>query len=299
MSGGYVTDGILELYRIFYTVANYSNISIAAQNLHITQPAVSRSIKKLEDHMGIRLFARSSRGVKLTYEGKLFYDYVEKAMFELSKGEELLKKLLQREKGKITLSVSTTLFKHFLIPKLESFIKEYPDIEVNVANKTTFESLKLLDDEKIDLCIISRPFDCSKYTFIELAEIQDIFIASPNYIHTLGEEDILSSGTFMFLEDGNITREYVEKYLKEQGLTIIPEIVLGSMEFLIDFAKIGMGIASVIKDFVSQELLEGTLIELSTPPVIPKRSIGIAYNKNMHLSMAASTFLETMLRQTI
>ncbi len=292
-------DGVLELYRIFYTVANYSNISIAAQKLHITQPAVSRSIKKLEDHMGIRLFARSSRGVKLTYEGKLFYDYVEKAMFELTKGEELVKKLLQREKGKITLSVSTTLFKHFLIPKLESFILEYPDIEVNVDSKTTFESLKLLDDEKIDLCIISRPFDCSKYNFIELAEIQDIFVASPNYIRTLGEEDILSSGTFMFLEDGNISREYVERYLKEQGLTIIPEIVLGSMEFLIEFAKIGMGIASVIKDFVSQELLEGTLIELSTLPIIPKRSIGIAYNKNMQLSMAASTFLDTMLRQTI
>jgi len=292
-------DGILELYRIFYTVANYSNISIAAQNLHITQPAVSRSIKKLEDHMGIRLFARSSRGVKLTYEGKLFYDYVEKAMFELTKGEELVKKLLQREKGKIALSVSTTLFKHFLIPKLESFIKEYPHIEVNVDSKTTFESLKLLDDEKIDLCIISRPFDCSKYNFIELTEIQDIFVASPNYIRTLGEEDILSSGIFMFLEDGNISREYLEKNLKEQGLTIIPEIVLGSMEFLIEFAKIGMGIASVIKAFVSQELLEGTLIELSTLPIIPKRSIGIAYNKNMHLSMAASTFLETMLRQTI
>lgn len=288
-------DGILELYRIFYTVANYSNISIAAHNLHITQPAVSRSVKKLEDHMGIKLFARSSRGVKLTYEGKLFYDYVEKAMFELTKGEELVKKLLQREKGKIALSVSTTLFKHFLIPKLESFIKEYPDIEVNVDSKTTFESLKLLDDEKIDLCIISRPFDCSKYNFIELAEIQDIFVASPNYIRTLGEGDILSSGTFMFLEDGNISREYVERYLKEQGLTIIPEIVLGSMEFLIEFAKIGMGIASVIKDFVNQELLEGTLIELSALPGTPTRSIGIAYNKNMHLSMAASTFLDTML----
>ena len=292
-------DSILELYRIFYTVANYSNISIAAQGLHITQPAVSRSIKKLEDHMGIRLFARSSRGVKLTYEGKLFYDYVEKAMFELSKGEELLKKLLQREKGKIALSVSTTLFKHFLIPKLQSFIKEYPAIEVNVASKTTFESLKLLDDEKIDLCIISRPYDCSKYNFIELSEIQDIFVASPNYIRTLGEKDILLLGTFMFMEAGNISREYMERNLKEQGVTIIPEIVLGSMEFLIEFAKIGMGIASVIKDFVSQELLEGTLIELSALPVIPKRSIGIAYNKNMHLSMAASTFLETMLRQTI
>ncbi len=288
-------DGVLELYRIFYTVANFNNISIAAQNLHITQPAVSRSIKRLEDHIGIRLFSRSSRGVKLTYEGKLFYEYVEKAMFEIAKGEELMKKLLQCEKGKITLSVSATLFKHFLIPKLESFIKKYPDIEVNIASKTTFESLELLDDEKIDLCIVSRPFDCSKYIFIELAEIEDIFVASQNYINTLGDADILSSGTFMFLEDGNITREYVGKNLKEQGLTIFPEIVFGNMEFLIEFAKIGMGIAAVIKDFVKKELIEGTLIELSTLPVIPKRNIGIAYKKSMQLSIAASTFLDTML----
>jgi Transcriptional regulator len=290
-------DGILELYRIFYTVANYGNISLAAKNLHITQPAVSRSIMKLEDHLGIRLFARSSRGVKLTGEGKLFYAYVDRAMSELTKGEELVKKLLQRETGKITLSVSTTLFKHFLVPKLESFIKDYPHIEVNVANQTTFDSLKRLDDEQIDLCIISRPFDCSKYYFIELAEIQDIFVASPGYIAALGEENILSAGTFMFLEDGNITREYVERGLKEQGLTINPEIVLGSMEFLIEFAKIGMGIASVIKDFVQPELAAGTLVELSALPVIPKRSIGVAYNRSMHLSTAASTFLDTMIHK--
>lgn len=291
-------DGILELYRIFYTVTNYGNISVAAQNLHITQPAVSRSIMKLEDHLGIRLFARSSRGVKLTGEGQLFYAYVDRAMSELAKGEELVKKLRHRETGKITLSVSTTLFKHFLVPQLESFIKNYPHIEVNVANQTTFESLKLLDAEQIDLCIISRPFDCSKYHFIELAEIQDIFVASPGYITNLGEENILSAGTFMFLEDGNITREYVERNLKDQGLTIVPEIVLGSMEFLIEFAKIGMGIASVIRDFVQPELAAGTLIELSALPIIPPRSIGVAYNRHMHLSTAASTFLDTMIHKT-
>jgi DNA-binding transcriptional LysR family regulator len=80
---------------------------------------------------------------------------------------------------------------------------------------------------------------------------------------------------------------------------ITPEIVFGSMEFLIEFAKIGMGIASVIKDFVKPELIEGTLIELSTLPILPKRSIGIAYNKNVQLSIAASTFLDTMLLKTM
>ncbi|NLI92847.1 MAG: LysR family transcriptional regulator [Peptococcaceae bacterium] len=289
-------DLFLELYKTFYLVAKYGNISAAAQNLYITQPAVTRTIQKLEETLGVTLFSRTSRGVRLTAEGKLLYPYVEKAMQELSKGEELLKKIVQKESGKIIISVSPTLFKHFLIPKLESYIKDYPKIEVNVVSKTSFESLQLLDEEKIDLCIISRPLDCSNFIFIELSEIQDIFVASKSYLASMETSDLLREGTFMFLENGNVTREYIDKHLKDMGFIFPPKIVLGNMDFLIEFAKIGMGISAVIKDFVQQELAEETLVELSMLPALPKRSIGVAYPKNTELSIAAKSFLEHLVK---
>jgi DNA-binding transcriptional LysR family regulator len=230
-------EAILELYRVFYVVARYGNISAAAQHLYITQPAVTRSIQKLEAYMGVPLFSRTSRGVRLTVEGRVLYTYVETAIQELTKGEEHLKKLVQRESGKIIVSVSTILFQHFLIPKLESFIQSYPNIEVSIVGKTSLESLKLLDEGKIDLCIISRPLDCSTFNFIELAEIQDFFVASPGFLSSLGQSDPLQNGRFMFLEEGNVTRDYVDKHLADQGITLIPKIVLSNMDFLIEFRQ--------------------------------------------------------------
>ena len=289
-------NGIMELYRIFFVVAEYGNISVAAQKLYLSQPAISKSIKKLEETIGVTLFIRNSRGVRLTAEGKLFHEYVKKAMDEISKGEEILKRLMQHDKGKLSLGVSTTLFKHFLIPKLESFIKEHPNIEINVVNRTTFESLHLIDEGKIDLCMISKPMDLSGYNFLQQAEIQDIFVASKSYLETLEPSDILTHGKFIFLEKGNITREYVEKHLAEYHITINPEIVFGTMDFLIEFAKIGMGIAAVIKDFILHELETGSLVELTNLPALPKRSIGIAYHSHVPLSLAATAFLEHMIQ---
>jgi DNA-binding transcriptional LysR family regulator len=273
-------------------VAECGNISLAAEKLYISQPAVSKSVKKLEETSGVVLFSRNSRGVQLTSEGKLFYEHIKKAMAEIARGEDLLKKLLQYDKGKISVGVSTTLFKHFLVPKLKSFISKYPHLEINVVNRTTFESLTLMDEGKIDLCMISKPLELAHYNFLEQAEIQDIFVASKGYLASLGNGETLNRGKFIFMEKGNITREYVERSLAANHIAVNPEIVFGNMDFLIEFAKIGMGIAAVIKDFVIQELAEGSLVELTNLPTIPKRSVGIAYHKHLPLSLAASVFLE-------
>jgi LysR family transcriptional regulator, transcriptional activator of the cysJI operon len=294
-------DNNLELYKIFYTVASCGNISLASEKLFISQPAVSKMIKKLEDATGITLFWRNSRGVKLTEEGKVLYEYVEKALNELTLAEKVLVKLKKKELGSIKLGVSTTLCKHFVIPRLKNFIRDHPKVEIKIINKATFESLKLIEKGEIDLCIVSEVSDLMQgdyFNFIKLSQIQDIFVASKEYLDTLKiseKDDIFSAGTLMLLEKDNISRKYIDRYFETNNIVVNPEIEISNMDLLTEFAKIGLGITVSIRDFIRKELQEGSLIEIPINPPIPKRNIGVVFHKSIPLSMAAETFLEYLI----
>ncbi|MBP2653593.1 MAG: transcriptional regulator, LysR family [Firmicutes bacterium] len=288
-------NGDLELYRIFHTVAYYKNISRAAEALYISQPAVSKSIQKLENAIGVKLFMRSSRGVTLTSEGKILYDYIKKALDVISDGENILTQLKNKDQGTITIGVSTTLCKNFLLPHLKPFMNKYPEIQIKIINNTTLDTLAHIDEEVIDLGIVSHPLTLPSYHYIDVAIIQDIFVATKSYltsINVIAPNDIFSKCKFMLLETSNITRQYLDQYLIENNIFIKPEIEISNMDFLIEFAKLGLGISAVIKNFVTQELNTGTLVEIPVIPSIPSRSIGIIFSKKTSLSIAAQTFLE-------
>jgi DNA-binding transcriptional LysR family regulator len=291
-------DNNLELYRIFYEVAKFGNISLAADSLFISQPAVSKSIKKLEGITGVSLFSRNSRGVRLTKEGEVFYKYIERALNEISLGENVLDKLKNKERGSIKIGVSTSICKHFVVPKLKDFIKEYPHIEIKFINKTSFETIKLVEKGEVDICFVSEPSEGDFYNFIKLSEIQDIFVSGKEYYKSLNINDvkeIFSKGTFMLLEKDNITRKHVDHYLTSQNIKVQPDIEISNLDLLVEFAKIELGITVAIKEFIEEELENGSLIALPITPTIPKRNIGVIYHKNMPLSIAAKTFLDYFL----
>lgn len=291
----------LELYKVFYTVASCGNISLAAEKLFISQPAVSKTIKNLESITAVTLFWRNSRGVKLTEEGKILFEYVERALNEITVAEKVLEKLKKREQGIIKVGVSTILCKHFFIPPLKRFMKEYPHIEFKITNKSTLETLKLIEVGELDLCIVSEfsdLFQGDNVSFIKLSEVQDIFVASKGYLNSLSINenwDIFSEGTIMLLEKSNISRRYIDKYFNNNNIIVKPEIEISNMDLLIEFAKIGLGVTVAIKDIIQKELQEGSLVEIPMSPPIPKRDIGVVFHKNIPLSLAAREFLQYLL----
>lgn len=284
----------LDLYKIFYTVANCGNISQAARVLYVSQPAISKSIKKLESASGVKLFVRGSRGVNLTTEGKIFYEYIKKALATISAGEKVLTQLKNKETGTVTIGVSTTLGKYFLLPYLKPFMDQYPELQIKIINNTAFDTLKHIDEAAIDLGIVSCPSQLSSYHYIKLAVIQDIFVAKNSYLtakNVKSPNDIFTNCTFMLLEPNNITRQYINHYLQENDFFIQPELEISNMDFLITFAKIGLGVSAVIKNFIETELNEGSLVEIPVSPPIPTRSVGIIFPKRNTLSIAAQAFL--------
>lgn len=287
----------LQLYRVFYTVASCENISRAAEVLYISQPAVSKSIKLLESHLGLSLFTRTSRGVKLSQEGQLLYESVQKAFSELKTAEDLLTRLKNNTLGTITLGVSTTLGKNFLLPFLKLFIKSYPKLKIKIINKNTAQTLQLIKKGQIDLAIAIVPTQYHELNFIPLKELQDCLVASPTYLkqmELLRQDELFSNASFMLLEKPNVTRMHLEDYFENRGLTIKPDIEASNMDFLIECAKLDLGITSVIKSFVSEDLLKGKLVEIPMHPAIPARCVGIVHHAKIPLSVSSQTFVTFM-----
>ncbi len=284
----------MELYRVFYTVATCKNISKAAEQLFISQPAISKSIKKLEVALGMPLFIRNSRGVKLTNEGHILFDYVKNAMTELSIGNSVLQKIKANEFGLIKMSVSTTLCKHLLLPHLKTYITLNPHIKFKILNRSTLETLALIDEGVIDFGLVSQPFDLQNYHYIKLMDIHDVFIACQTYMQAfdvVNDNIFAPPHTIMLMEGDNVTRRYIDQYMLLNNITVKPEIETGNMDILVEFAKLGLGITVLIKEFIKEELSSGDLIELPISPSIPPRSAGIVYHKDLRLSLASKAFI--------
>jgi len=286
----------LSSYRIFYTVANTGNISKAAKELYISQPAISKSIQKLEESVGCKLFSRSSRGVVLTDEGKLLYEHVSEAFETLTMGEEKLKRSIELGVGHLKIGVSSTLCKYLLLPYLKEFIRQNPHISISISCQSTNDTLKLLEDNKIDIGLIGKPENLKNIHFDFLEEIEDIFVAAKDYLRNLKargiqKDHILQSSTLMLLDKNNMTRQYIDDYLQENQIIIKDSVDISDMDLLIDFARIGVGVACVIKNFVREDLENGTLMEIPLGFPIHKREVGFAYKTTTKPSKSLAEFI--------
>lgn len=286
----------LASYKIFYAVANTGNISKAAKELYISQPAISKSIQKLEESLGAKLFSRSSRGVALTPEGELLYGHVKTAFETLSQGEEKLRRSIQLGIGHLTIGVSSTLCKYLLLPYLKAFIKKYPHINISITCQSTNHTLKLLEEGKIDIGLIGKPETPKNIVFDPLQEIEDIFVTTRDYLHNLKirgvpRSMILQNSTLMLLDKENMTRQYIDDYLLENQIAVQDSIDVSSLDLLIELSKISLGVACVIREFVEEELRSGALVEIPLDIPIHKREVGFAYNKNAKLSKSLESFI--------
>ena len=287
----------LSCYRIFYTVAKTGNISKAAKELYISQPAISKSIQKLEESMNCELFRRSSRGVSLTEEGELLYSHVKVAFETLALGEDRLRNSIELGVGHLKIGVSSTLCKYMLLPYLKEFIKLYPHINISITCQSTNDTLKLLEENKIDVGLIGKPESLKNIDFYYLAEIKDIFVATKDYLRNLKargvkEDRILQSSTIMLLDKNNMTRQYIDDYLQENHIVVQDSIDISSMDLLIEYAKISVGVACVIREFVKKELADGSLIEIPLGFPIHKREVGFAYKKSVKPSKSLELFVD-------
>ena len=283
----------LELYRVFKEVAEAGNITAAAQALYISQSAVSQSIKQLEGELQTRLFARNSRGVALTPDGRMLYEYVRSAIGLLETGEEKLSQSRELQMGHLTIGASDTVTSQFLLPYLDRFHRQYPAIHIQIISGRSHKVLGLLQSGKVDIAFASTPQEGASLETFPCLATHSIFVAGAEYpcdfdhVYTLEE---IARFPLILLERKASSRLYLEKYFLQNGLHLNPEIELGARSLLVDLAAIGFGVAGVTEEFVRRELESGRLRKLRTSFDIPPRSVDLCVLRDVPLTSAAQRF---------
>lgn len=296
----------LNLYHVFYEVANCHNFSVAAKKMYISQPAVSKAVSKLEENLNTILFHRSSKGVSLTNEGEMLYRYVERALHSLKSGEEQLKASAAQKVSHLSIGVSTTLCKYVLLPVLKNFMAQNPNIKISISCQPTFDTLSALLEGSIDIGLVGLPpkSDITKnnmLTYLPLKTIEDIFVATESYLAPYGakykgmdhkKESFFQEAAFIMLNKENISRKHVDVFLDENHITLANVVEVNNMDLSIEFARAGLGIACVISEFVEKDIKNGILREIKLGHRIPKRQIGLAYQSKSSTSEAMAQLMQ-------
>ena len=289
----------LELYRVFKEVAEVGNITAAAQALYISQSAVSQSIKQLERDLQTRLFARNSRGVTLTAEGQMLYEYVRSAMGLLETGEEKLSQTRELQMGQLTIGASDTVTSQFLLPYLDTFHKRHPAIHIQIVSGRSHKVLGLLRSGKVDIAFASTPTDMTSLETYPCFPTHSIFVAGAGYPcdfeHVYSLEEI-SAFPLILLERKASSRVFLEQEFLKAGVTLTPEIELSSRQLLVTLAGIGLGVAGVTLEFVRKDLESGDIRLLKTDFTIPERSVDMCTLKEVPPTAAATAFMEMVRR---
>lgn len=299
----------LDLYRVFYTVARRRSITLAAGELYLSQPAVSRSIRQLEQALDCRLFLRTPKGVALTSEGETLLEHVAAGIGQFELGERKLLEQRNLEAGEIRVGASDMTLRFFLLPYLEQFHTLYPRIKISVTNGPTPETLRSLEQRTIDFGVISRPdagqgpaahtgeFDfaaADRFTFTPVGQVQDTVIAGPRFAdlarRTLPLRE-LETLPLIFLEKDTSTRRYLDGFFTAAGLHLQPEFELATSDLIVRFVQRNLGVGCVVGDFAAEALENGTVFRLMLDVPIPPRRLCVVQS-GQPVSKAAERLLE-------
>ena len=282
----------LELYRVFFVVAKHKHMTKASEELHISQPAISQSIKKLEEQLGGTLFLRSNKGMELTEEGKMFYEYVKGALELINNAENEFTSFKNLDKGEIKIGCSTTLTKLVLLDALKRFHPNYPNININITNDLTSNLINDLKLGKLDFVIFNESnIKESNLNLQKIKELKQGFVYNPLFYkdEVKSFEDLNNYPLILQKEESN-SRKLLDYIAFNNNVKLIPKMEVVSQELITEFTNIGLGIGFVIIDLAKRNFND--LEELKLNKKIPNINVYLAINKSISLTFASKTFIK-------
>lgn len=283
-----------DWYKIFCCVAEHESITLASEKLFISQPAVSQSILRLEETVGCTLFLRTPKGVRLTAEGRILYQYASAGIAAFSEGEHRLTAMLRLDIGEIRIGASDMTLEFCLLPYLEEFHKKYPNINIAITNHPTPQTLQLLKQGKIDFAAVSGPLPSPELDLFPVRQIRDIFICGEK-MQTIKADQVFDlKDHLILLENNTSTRQFLDNEFRKRGFTAIPKFELATSPQIVSFAARNMGIGCVVSDFAKNAIANGEVYEVKVSDPLPSRQIYVVQGADLH-SKAADMLLQMIL----
>lgn len=282
-----------ELYKVFYEVANAKSISKGAERLMISQPAVTQSIKTLEGELNGKLFVRTPKGVILTNEGEVLYNYIKEGMTYFINGKNKFESLKNLDSGIINIGSTTTISENYLMPYLKEFSLKYPNVVINIKNDLTDNLIKELRNGNLDIIIMAySDNDIKDLNINYLTDLNDIFVSSKEYNKVFDIVELLKEN-ILLQKLPSVTRTNFNEFLKNNNLECNIKMEVVSHNLLSKLAENDFGIALLTKEFISDKLGE-ELFEIKTNLEIPKRTLGYAIKCDSYPSFSTNKFIEIL-----
>ncbi len=287
----------LELYRVFHTVARCGSLTRAAEELFISQPAVSQAIRQLETQLGMTLFKRTHKGMELTAQGgELVFSDVERALKLLEGVEAKISQLQQSAHGTLRIGASETIFQYVLADKLMKYHKIYPQVKFELVSDVTPKIVDLLRNDRLDVGFLNLP--CLNQDGIRITQsikiLHYIFIAGEEFSQLKGKEISvweLQKYPLILMEPHTVSRSSIDGFFGGLGVQAKPAIEVDSWGFMKRLVADGMGIGCLPREYSLNKLSDGSIFELNVTPALPSRGVGMALPKEENISFALRAFL--------
>lgn len=282
----------LELYKTFYVVAKYKHMTKASEELHVSQPAISQAIKKLEEELGGALFVRSNKGMDLTEEGEMFYSYVSGALKLINDAENEFGSFKKLTKGELKIGCSASLTKLVLLQALKEFHQDYPGIKINVVNELTSNLISDLKLGKLDFVIFNE--SDIKEEGLKLRKLKELkmgFVYNPEcFKDKIVNIEDLNNYPLILQKEASNTRKFLDNLLLAKGIRLVPKMEVVSQDLIMEFANIGLGFGFGFVDLAKEKYKN--LHEIDLNKELPSTSVYLGVNKDMSLSFASKTFIK-------
>jgi DNA-binding transcriptional LysR family regulator len=292
-------DCNLEYFRVFHHVAQLGSITKAADALFISQPAVTRSIRKLEEYLKCNLFVRDSKGTHLTHEGARLFHSVDKAFACLVEGEKQLQQMVDFEMGKLEIGATETALYYFLLPKIEAFRVQYPQINIHVTGSSTKDMFRLLQDDAVDVALAVSPIEdgrnLSEFLITPMYDFQDVFVAGPFFNHLKGRvltANELSRLPLVMVESGTSARNNIDHWFESQGVIFEPDYTVRTTSTIMPFVRRNLGIGVMPTMFAKSLLESEDFFTIETDKPIPTRQILLMSKKSSEMSRLCNVFVD-------
>ena len=276
----------LDLYNYFYYVCEFKSITKAANFLYVSQPAITKQIKKLENILGKKLIIRNTRGIELTKDGELLYNEIKTSIEILNSTEASFKEKTDKYDETIKIVAGHSTLKKFLLKSLTEYNKFYPSIKFELSTYRYQKSIQLLREGKVDLIFLTMEEISEKYSnivFEKFMVVDDIFVVSKDLKTNFPDEikiiDLNNYPTISLLKH-TISRKWLNNYFNKNGLEFKPKYELSSTWLIDEYVSSSVGIGVLVKQHVIDKLNSGELIEIKTDVKLPQRTMAYAYKKD-------------------
>lgn len=282
----------LNLVKTFLTVYECKSILLASKKLYISQPAITKSIKKLENFLDCELFVRTPKGVVPTTEGEMFNHACYNSVKLLDEGIKKISSFSSLEEGYLNIGSSSTIIRKLLLPFIEQFTKKYPKIKLSITDANSEKIQKYLKNGRIDIGILNLPINEEYLTLTPLTQTTDCFIASPSFEKNFLNKEEISYFPLILQKRPSNNRDYFEKMCADNNVQYSPSIEMSSFGLITDFVSKNIGIAYTVKDFILDDLTNGRVKEIRTDLKIKPRQLALATLSNAINNSACKTFIK-------